>query len=61
MPRFVQVLQIIVAIVIGGFLCYDLILNGIAIFQNQYVMITIVVTLLLELALFVIYKLIVDD
>ncbi|GAB7220194.1 hypothetical protein [Vibrio comitans] len=61
MPRFVQILQIIVAIVIGGFLCYDLILNGIAIFHEKYITITIVLTLLLELALFVIFKLIADD
>ncbi|MEZ9863068.1 hypothetical protein BCU83_05550 [Vibrio breoganii] len=61
MPRFVQILQIIVAVVIGGFLSYDLILNGIAIFHEKYITITIVLTLLLELALFVIFKLIADD
>jgi hypothetical protein len=61
MPRFIQILQILIAVVIGGFVCYDLILSGIAIFQDKYITITIAMTLLLELSLFVIYKLIADD
>jgi uncharacterized protein YacL len=61
MARFVQILQIIIAIVVGFFVVRDLILHGIAIFQQQWVMVSIVTTLLLELSLFVIYKLIEDD
>lgn len=61
MPKFVKALQIIIAIVVGAVLGYDLILNGIAIFHEKYITITIVLTLLLELSLFVIYKLIEED
>ncbi|WP_299691422.1 hypothetical protein [uncultured Vibrio sp.] len=61
MPRFIQILQIILAVVIGGFIGYDLILKGISIFDNKYVTITCVLWLVAEVALFVIYKLIEDD
>lgn len=40
MPRFIQILQIILAVVIGAFVGYDLILKGISIFDNKYVTIT---------------------
>ncbi|GLO61035.1 hypothetical protein MACH09_15430 [Vibrio sp. MACH09] len=61
MARFVQILQVIIAIVVGFYVARDLVLNGIAIFNQQWVVIAVVTTLLLELALFVIYKLIEDD
>ncbi|GAM64785.1 hypothetical protein JCM19232_4477 [Vibrio ishigakensis] len=61
MPRFIQFLQIIIAVLIGGVFAYDLILQGISIFEEKYITITLALTALLELALFVIYKLIVDD
>ncbi|MGC9400988.1 MULTISPECIES: hypothetical protein [Vibrio] len=61
MPRFIQILQIAIAVVVGSFLGYDLILHGISIFDVKYVTITCVLFVMLELALFVIYKLIEDD
>ncbi|EMD77776.1 hypothetical protein C408_3809 [Vibrio diabolicus E0666] len=61
MPRFIQILQIILAVVVGGFVGYDLILHGISIFDEKYVTIACVLWLILEIALFVIYKLIEDD
>ncbi|GLQ74075.1 hypothetical protein CW749_22750 [Vibrio sp. vnigr-6D03] len=61
MPRFVKFLQILIAVIVGAIVGYDMILRGIAIFQETYVITTVVLTLLLELALFVIYKLIEDD
>lgn len=61
MPRFIKILQIIIAIVVGIFLGYDLILHGISIFDDKYVTITCVLWVMLEAALFVIYKLIEDD
>ncbi|MDG3088195.1 hypothetical protein P7F88_19805 [Vibrio hannami] len=61
MPRFVQVLQLLIAIVVGFFLVRDTILHGIGIYSQTWVILTISTTLLLELALFVIYKLIEDD
>ncbi|KJY84898.1 membrane protein [Vibrio galatheae] len=61
MPRFIQILQIIIAVVVGAFVGYDLILHGISIFDVKYVTITCVLFVLLEIALFVIYKLIEDD
>ena len=61
MPRFIQILQIVLAVVIGSFVGYDLILHGISIFDEKYVAITCVLWLILEIALFVIYKLIEDD
>lgn len=61
MPKFIQILQILFAVVVGAFLGYALILHGISIFDNKYVTITCVLIVLLEIALFVIYKLIEDD
>ena len=61
MPRFIQILQTVLAVVIGSFVGYDLILHGISIFDEKYVAITCVLWLILEIALFVIYKLIEDD
>ncbi|ATC57672.1 hypothetical protein [Vibrio anguillarum] len=61
MPRFIKILQIIIAIVVGVFLGYDLILHGISIFDDKYVTITCVLWVMLEAVLFVIYKLIEDD
>ncbi|CAM4192618.1 hypothetical protein [Vibrio agarivorans] len=61
MPRFVQVLQIIIAVVILFFVGYDLILHGVSIFNEKYVTITCALFVLLEIALFVIYKLIEED
>jgi len=61
MPRFIQILQIIIAVVVGALIGYDLILHGISIFDNKYVTTTCVLFVLLEIALFVVYKLIEDD
>ncbi|MFC5077956.1 hypothetical protein VTH8203_02597 [Vibrio thalassae] len=61
MPRFIQILQIALLLVVGFFVGYDLILHGISIFNEKYVTMTCVLTVLLEIALFVIYKLIEDD
>lgn len=61
MPRFIKILQLLVFIVVGCFVGYDLILHGISIFDDKYATISIILCLLLELALFVIYKLIEDD
>ncbi|CAH8190639.1 MULTISPECIES: hypothetical protein [Vibrio] len=61
MPRFIQILQIAIAVVVGAFIGYDLILHGISIFNEKYVTITCVLWFILEIALFVIYKLIEED
>ncbi|UUM31629.1 hypothetical protein [Vibrio japonicus] len=61
MPRFVQILQLIIAVVVGGVVGYDLILHGISIFDEKYVTIALVLALLVEISLFVVYKLIEDD
>lgn len=61
MPRFIHILQIFIAVVMGCFVAYDLILNGVRIFGDKYLIISCVLFALLELALFVIYKLIEDD
>ncbi|WCE28331.1 hypothetical protein [Vibrio sp. SCSIO 43137] len=61
MPRFVQFLQLVIAVVVGFFVARDIVLNGIAIFNQHWVVIAVATTLLLELALLVIYKLIEDD
>jgi hypothetical protein len=61
MPRFIQILQIVIALVVGGFVGYDLILHGISIFNEKYVTMSCVLVLLLEVSLFVIYKLIEND
>lgn len=61
MPRFIKFLQIILAVVVGGFVGYDLVLRGISIFNEKYIVMTCVLAVVLEIALFVIYKLIEDD
>ncbi len=61
MTRFIKFLQILLAVVVGGFIGYDMVLGGISIFNEKYVVITTVLWVLVEIALFVIYKLIEDD
>ena len=61
MTRFIRFLQLIIAIVVGAFIGYDLILHGISIFEQKYVMMASTLFILLEISLFVIYKLIEDD
>lgn len=61
MPRFIKILQILIVIIVGGFITYDLILNGVRIFSDKYLTLSCVLLGLLELALFVIYKLVEDD
>ncbi|WP_070965340.1 hypothetical protein [Vibrio sonorensis] len=61
MTRFIQILQVLLAVVVGSFVGYDLVLHGISIFDQKYVTMVCVLLLLLEVALFVIYKLIEDD
>ncbi|WP_105902005.1 hypothetical protein [Vibrio gangliei] len=64
MPRFVQILQILIAIVVGGYVGVQMILHGIAIFNtanNWFAVMTVVLGVLLEISLFVIYKLIEED
>ena len=61
MTRFVQLLQLFIVIVVGFFLIKDVVLHGIGVLNQQWVIISVAVTLLLELALFVIYTLIEDD
>ncbi len=61
MTRFIQILQILLAVVVGSFVGYDVILHGISIFDEKYVTITCVLWVLLEITLFVVYKLIEDD
>ncbi|NOH96898.1 hypothetical protein [Vibrio sp. 99-70-13A1] len=61
MPRFVQILQIVLAVVVGSFVGYDLILHGISIFDEKYVTISLALLAVVEIALFVIYKLIEED
>ncbi len=61
MPRFIQILQIIIAVVVGFFVIKDMLLHGVGILSQEWVLISLVNTLLLELALFVIYKLIEND
>ncbi len=61
MARFIKILQIIIAVIVGAFTGYDLILHGISLFDNKFVTITLVLFTMLEIALFVIYKLIEED
>ncbi|MBD1577001.1 MULTISPECIES: hypothetical protein [Vibrio] len=64
MPRFVRVLQILIAIIVGGYTGFEIIRFGVSIFSQPlgtFVTMTIVLALFLELALFVIYKMIEED
>jgi len=61
MSRFIKILQIAIAVIIGVIFGYDLIVNGISLFDDKYVKISLTLLALLEIALFVIYKLIEDD
>ncbi|MGO1191860.1 hypothetical protein [Vibrio casei] len=64
MPRFVQILQILIAVIVSGYVGVQMILHGIAIFNtsnNWFAVMTVVLGLLLELSLFIIYKLIEED
>lgn len=61
MPRFIKILQLIIAVMVAGFMIFDLIIHGISIASDKYFMLSLAMTLLLEIALFVIYKLIEED
>lgn len=61
MPRFVKFLQLLILVLVGGFIGYAMFMQGVVIFQNVFVHITLALTILLELALFVIFKLIEND
>lgn len=61
MPRFVRILQLLVAILMAAFLVYGLVFNGISLFYNHFMWLSLGLWLFLELALQVIYKLIEDD
>ncbi len=61
MAKFIKALQLILLCVIGCFFIYDFFLRGITMFHDKYVIISAVLTLLLELSLWVIYKLTIDD
>ncbi|GAL12190.1 hypothetical protein JCM19233_3182 [Vibrio astriarenae] len=54
-------MQIVIALVVLFFVGYDLILHGVSIFNEKYVTFTCGLFVLLEIALFVIYKLIEED
>ncbi len=51
MPRFIQILQIILAVVIGSFIGYDLIFARNQHLNEKYVTITCVLWRLLEIAI----------
>ncbi|SJL83163.1 hypothetical protein [Vibrio palustris] len=61
MSRFIRVLQWAVLIIFGALLAYDFLFVGLNIFQNKYVIVSTLLVLMLELALWVIYKLTEDD
>ncbi len=61
MPRFIKYLQMLIAGIIAAFIGYDFVSTGIVIFQQTYVILIVALTLMLELALWVIIKLIEDD
>jgi hypothetical protein len=61
MVRLIQFLQILILVVIGFFFIKDFFSHGIMVFFQLWAVISIVLVLLLELALFVIIKLVEDD
>ncbi|MDP5253499.1 MULTISPECIES: hypothetical protein [unclassified Vibrio] len=61
MAKFIKSLQLILLAVIGCFFVYDFFLRGVTMFNDKYVIISAVLTLLLEISLWVIYQLTIDD
>ncbi len=61
MPKFVRFLQWVVLVLLCLMIGYAVILKGISLFNDPFVITTIVLGVLLELALYVIYKLIEID
>jgi len=61
MIKFIKFLQIIFAVIVVPVLVYDVVLHGVAIFNQKYVFLTLIMWVALELSLFVIFKLIEDD
>ncbi len=61
MPRFIKILQILIAIAVAAVFVFDLFLHGISMFSDKYAIMAAILWALLELALLVIYKLIEDD
>ena len=42
MPRFIRILQTIIAVLIGCFVGYDMIFYGVSVFDQKYVRLTLV-------------------
>ncbi len=61
MSRFIKFLQLLIFVVIAFFLIRDFVAHGIPAFEQPWLIMTVIVTLLLELALFIIMKLTEDD
>ncbi len=61
MSKFIKFLQLLILVVVGFFLIRDFIAHGIPVFEQPWLIMTVIMTLLLELALFIILKLTEDD
>ena len=61
MLKFIKFLQLLILGIVGAFVIQSTVLHGIGIFSERYVIMSLVLTALLELAIFIIYKLVEDD
>jgi len=61
MLKFIKFIQLLILIVVGAFVIQSTVLHGIGVFFERYVLMSLVLTALLELAIFIIYKLVEDD
>ncbi|MCP3700384.1 MAG: hypothetical protein GY920_17985 [Aliivibrio sp.] len=61
MLKFIKFLQLLILGIVGAFVIQSTVLHGIGIFNERYVIMSLVLATLLELAVFIIYKLVEDD
>lgn len=61
MLKFIKFLQLFILVAVGGLIIQSIVLHGIGIFSERYVIMSLVLTAFLELAIFIIYKLVEDD
>lgn len=61
MLKFIKFLQLLILGIVAAFMIQSMVLHGIGVFAERYVIMSLILTALLELAIFIIYKLVEDD
>ncbi len=61
MLKFIKFIQLVILCVVAGFIIQSALLHGIGVFNDRYVIMSLILTALLELTIWIIYMLVKDD